>query len=276
MAGGRDPGEDQGRGSDEAETRSDPGESIAAVPPNPANRPTESSGHHDEGSEQGASGVGADQGTGKEGRRVRLQDIAEEWGCSIPYVSKLKRQGCPVDSIEEATRWREENSSGRGAGFRSKGGGGSARVTDGGAEGGSSRKVGAKRRNLRSIEASLKGAIEMEEEARWQVERAVEKSQDSRLPNLLGAYNKAQEGRFKAEERVQKLQQDQRELVPLSEAKEMVSRILGTLFSRLRAVPSKAAPRANPTDDLLAEGVIRTAIDEAIEEAHKLHEAVML
>lgn len=213
----------------------------------------------------------------------KQSDIAKAWGCSEAYVSKLKGQGMPVGSLEAANKWRSERSAGRGIGFRSKSAPNEAGGPSESQNGQDAPKLtgcsnrfrhaaarAAKPKSLRSAESSVKAAIEIEELARLQVAEATAANQDSRLPNLIGAYTKAQSNRFAAEERLLALQEKAGTLIPATEAKGTVAKILGTLFSRLRAVPAKSGPRANPSDDLLAESVIRGDIDAAIAETHTI------
>ena len=37
------------------------------------------------------------------------RQIARAWGTSAAYVYKVKKKGCPVDSVEAAIKWRSEN-----------------------------------------------------------------------------------------------------------------------------------------------------------------------
>lgn len=191
----------------------------------------------------------------------KLADIAADWGTSVPYVSKMKKAGCPVHSLEAARAWREEQKQRKSSPKEE--------ITTKRTEETSivdNYPGQVKRKSLRSFDASLKAAIEVEESAKLLVDQAVAAKKDSLLSVRIAAYNKAREGRFATEKLVQEILQKNRILVPLEEAKAMVGKTLGALFSRLRAVPRRAAPKANPTDDVLAEEVIREAIEEAIAE----------
>jgi len=225
-------------------------------------------------SENEAAGQDRPNEPGESGQKTtvpRLADIAADWGCSVPYVSKMKSRGCPVDSLESARRWRAEHSGGRGAGYRSK------RKEEAAVNGeipgipavprphlGSSPQG----KNLKSLQSSLKGAISVEQSAMRLVDDAMANKRDELLSVRIAAYNKARDGRYDSEKVVQEILQKNRTLIPLDEAKRMVGKVLGTIFSRLRAVPRRAAPKANPVDDVLAEEVIRIEIEAAIAETH--------
>lgn len=43
-------------------------------------------------------------------RRITQNDIAAHFGVTSAAITKMKRQGMPVDSIEKAHAWREKNS----------------------------------------------------------------------------------------------------------------------------------------------------------------------
>ncbi len=218
-----------------------------------------------------------------EGKRVTLAQIAADWGTSVAYVSRMKNEkGCPVDSIEAARAWREEQARG-GVGFRSKkksppageadGDGGLAEEEE--AEDAPPRRGLLRRRSLRQMEASLRASIEIEEEAKYLVDRAIAGEQVSKLPLLIQAYNKAKEGRLQSEKMVLEIKQKARVLVPFDEARELFNKGWGTLMARLRGVSTTAAPKVCPQDDVTAEKIIRAEIEKAIADGQKVYEQVM-
>jgi hypothetical protein len=198
-----------------------------------------------------------------------MKDIAADWGVSEAYVSKMKKKGCPMTSLDEARKWRSEHS-GRGHGYRSTG----IKPDQEPAEEvlpaeKQTPAQNARRKSLRALQSSLKSAIEVEESAKRLVDEAIASKKDELLSLRIAAYNKARDGRYSSEKIVQEILEKNRVLIPLDEAKGIVGKILGALFSRLRAVPRKSAPKANPTDDVLAEEAIRSEIESAITEVHK-------
>lgn len=217
-----------------------------------------------------------------EGKRVTLAQIAADWGTSVAYVSRMKTEkGCPVDSIEAARAWREEQARG-GVGFRSKKKSPAAGEADGDGglaeEGGDDeppRRGWPRRKSLRQMDASLRASIEIEEEAKHLVDRAIANQQVSKLPLLIQAYNKAKEGRLQSEKLVLEIQQKARVLVPFDDARELFNKGWSALLSRLRSVPTVAAPKVCPEDDVTAEKIIRAELEKAIADGQKTYQQVM-
>lgn len=214
-------------------------------------------------------------------------DIAKSWGTSRAYVYKLAKKGCPLDSIDAATEWRSANAK-LGVGYRSRGAGAppdfsgdendevgnGARVAEQQPNWGSgSRQSYAKTRvNVRTVERSLKQAIEIERMAAEVVEAA--RSNPEKLVTAINAYNKALANRMDAEKRVLEYQQARKLLIPLDAAKELINRAWGPLLARLRSAPKRAAMKANPSDDTLAEQVFSEEIESAIAEGQASYAAV--
>jgi hypothetical protein len=129
---------------------------------------------------------------------------------------------------------------------------------------------------LDSLEASLQQAIEMEEEAAKAVHECLDDPdrRDSLL-TAMNAFNKAQQNRMEREEGVLKLLEAQKKLIQVDAAIELITRVWGPLLQRLRSAPKRAALKANPTDDALAEEVFSEEIEDAISEASKTYEDVL-
>jgi hypothetical protein len=220
----------------------------------------------------------------QEEKRVTLAQIAADWGTSVAYVSRMKTtKGCPVSSIEAARAWREEQAQG-GVGFRSKKKSPAAGEADG--DGGLSedetedkedmpRQGLPRRKSLKQMEASLRASIEIEEEAKHLVDRAISLKAYSRLPLLIQAYNKAKEGRLQSEKLVMEIRQKARLLVPFDEARELFNKGWSALLSRLRSVPTVTAPKVCPEDDVTAEKIIRAELEKAIADGQKTYQQVM-
>jgi hypothetical protein len=213
-------------------------------------------------------------------------EIAKSWGTSRAYVYKLAKKGCPVDSIEAATEWRSSNAK-LGVGYRSRGAsaensfnegedaevGGGAGVAEQQPRWGAGRKSYHKTRvNVKTIEKSLRQAIEIERMAAEVVEAA--QSNPEKLVTAINAYNKALANRMDAEKRVLEYHQARKILVPMDAAKDLINRAWGPLLARLRSAPNRAAMKANPMDDALAEQVFSEEIELAIAEGQASYAAV--
>lgn len=194
-------------------------------------------------------------------KKPTLAEIATDWGTSVPYVSKFlpkEHRG----SLEEARKYRAEHG-GRGQGYRSKKKSPAAEAT-----GDEEKKPLPPKSNLGRISTSLKAAIEVEEKAKQLFDQASAAGDSEALVHRIRAFSQAQTGRYESERQVREILERDRTLIPFDEAKKMTMKVMNALFTRLRAVPRKAAALANPADDVLAEEVIRKAIEEAISEVH--------
>lgn len=214
-------------------------------------------------------------------------DIAKSWGTSRAYVYKLAKKGCPVDSVEAASEWRSANAK-LGVGYRSRGaaaaetfleeddegvGGGAGVAEQPPNRGAGPRRYWQKTRvNVRTVEKSLKQAIEIERMAAEVVESA--QSNPEKLVTAINAYNKALANRMDAEKRVLEYQQARKLLIPLDVAKDLINRAWAPLLARLRSAPKRAAMKANPSDDTLAEQVFSEEIESAIAEGQASYGAV--
>ncbi len=198
-----------------------------------------------------------------------LAAIAEDWGTSVAYVSRLKSQkGCPTDSIEAARAWRTERARG-GVGFRAK-----KNPDSSDEEPGYAVRL-PKRKSLKGMDQSLAASIEIEEQAKYLVEAAIAASSVEKLPLLLQTYNKAKEGRMASEKMVLEIQEKARVLVPLDQAREMFAKGWGALLARLRGLPTILAPKVNPQDDVVAAEIIRLDIEKAIADGQKAYEQAL-
>lgn len=214
-------------------------------------------------------------------------EIAKSWGTSRAYVYKLAKKGCPVDSIEAASDWRSANAK-LGVGYRSRGAAAAETFLEGDDDGvgggagvaeqppnwgaGSRRSSGRARVNVRTIEKSLKQAVEIERMAAEVVESA--QANPEKLVTAINAYNKALANRMDAEKRVLEYQEARKLLIPLDVAKDLINRAWVPLLARLRSAPKRAAMKANPSDDTLAEQAFSEEIESAIAEGQASYAAV--
>jgi len=210
-------------------------------------------------------------------KKSLVAQIAQEWGTTRAYVYKLAKKGCPTDSIEAASEWRSANAK-LGVGYRSSGGlrpdaefseeknseagigvGVAKQTTNWGS--GSYHKT---RVNVKTVEKSLKQAIEIERMAAEVVESA--QANPEKLVTAINAYNKALANRMDAEKRVLEYQEARKVLISFDAAKQLINRAWTPLLARLRSAPKRAAMKANPSDDALAEMVFSEEIEAAIAE----------
>lgn len=213
--------------------------------------------------------------------RSLVPAIAQAWGTSRAYVYKLITRGCPVDSLESATEWRNANAK-LGVGYRSghtrppsfsedQGAGVENRTNQQPGFGGYRRK----RARLNTIEKALKQAIEVEEQAAAVVQECESGKHADKLVTAINAYNKASANRIEMEEAVLELQKKRGELISVEQAKDIIRRAWGPLLTRLRAVGKRCASKANPVDDVMAERVISEEIESAILEGQASYQKAL-
>jgi hypothetical protein len=211
-------------------------------------------------------------------------EIASAWGTSRAYVYKLAKKGCPVDSIDAANEWRSANAK-LGVGYRSRSATPSLSEDEEGEVGigagvaeqqpnwGAGRKSYCKTRiNVRTIEKSLKQAIEIERMAAEVVNAA--QANPEKMVTAINAYNKALANRMEAEKKVLEYQEARKLLIPIDVAKDLINKAWLPLLARLRSAPKRAAMKANPSDDTLAEAVFKEEIESAIKEGQDCYAAV--
>ena len=219
--------------------------------------------------------------------RSLVPAIAQAWGTSRAYVYKLITRGCPVDSLEAATEWRNSNAK-LGVGYRS----GRSRPEFISADPENQEGQGAevkfqtnnqlgyggyrrKRPRLNTIERALKQAIEVEEQAAEVVQECQGGKYADKLVTAINAYNKASSNRIEMEEAVLELQKKRSELISVEKSKDIIRRAWGPLLTRLRSVGKRCATRANPVDDVMAERVISEEIESAILEGQASYQKAL-
>lgn len=207
---------------------------------------------------------------GTDAQKSLVKEISEAWGTSRAYVYKLARKGCPLDSVEGATAWRSSNAK-LGVGYRSRGTK-SAVPSFVDAVHAAIKSYG-KTVKVKTLEQSLKQAIQIEELAAQEVMNCEEAE---KRVTAINCYNKAQANRMEAEKRVLELQQAQKKLITVDEARSIIGRAWAPLLARIRSVPKRCALKANPSDDALAEEVFREEIELAISEGQESYGAALV
>jgi hypothetical protein len=171
--------------------------------------------------------------------------------------------------LEAATAWRGSTAK-LGVGYRSQG---SVKNEHGG-EGGEKKR--SRKGGLSSLESSLKEAILMEEEAAAVVKRYMaDPDKSGQVLTAMNAFNKAQANRMEREKSVLELLEAQKRLIPMDFAVDLMRRGWMPLLTRLRSMGKRAAPRANPSDDVLAEAAINDEVEEAIAEAERTYAGLL-
>jgi hypothetical protein len=201
--------------------------------------------------------------------------ISENWGTSRAYVYKLAKRGCPITSLEEATEWRSANAK-LGIGSRSKKSQSpGTKECENESESYHKTERAPKKIKVNTIEQSLKQAISVEQQCAEAVERLRVSGEFDRLVTAINAYNKALQNRLETEKRVLELQEEQKKLIRMDKAKQIIGRAWAPLIARLRSCPKRAALKANPSDDALAEEVFREEIEQAIMEGQATYGQVL-
>jgi hypothetical protein len=204
-----------------------------------------------------------------------IKIISDSWGTSRAYVYKLAKRGCPITSLEEATEWRSANAK-LGIGSRSKKSQNPpTKECENDSESYHKTERVPKKIKVNTIEQSLKQAISVEQQCAEAVERLRVSGEFDRLVTAINAYNKALQNRLETEKRVLELQEEQKKLIRMDKAKQIIGRAWAPLIARLRSCPKRAALKANPSDDALAEEVFREEIEQAIMEGQSTYGQVL-
>ena len=208
-------------------------------------------------------------GQEEQSQKPLVAEIATAWGTSRAYVYKLAKQGCPMHSVDEANSWRSAHAK-LGVGYRSHGpklpplGGDALRPQ--------SYDKTVRKVKVGTLEQSLKVAIEIEQMAAESVKNCDEAE---KMTTAINVYNKAQNNRMEAEKRVLELKQTEKTLITVDEARQIIGRAWAPLLARIRSIPRRAALKANPSDDALAEEVFREEIEIAIAEGQSSYVAAV-
>jgi len=197
--------------------------------------------------------------------------IAQAFGCSNSYVSRLVKRGMPTDSIEAAKLWRSAHAS---EGFAHK----QRRPVPPDA-------IAAAVANLaRALPppdstrapdddplSAVQRARRTEKEIYLLVELATEEARRDRnaagaLPGLLRTAAQANTNRLSAEARYEKQRLEIGEVAPVAELNATLDAALVPLASQLRNFPRNVASAANPANPAAAEKAIADALNSILEQ----------
>lgn len=190
--------------------------------------------------------------------------IAAAWGCSRQYVAAKRKQGCPNDSIENATQWREVNSR-YGTGYRSK----AAKCsTESKAAGSQNTETAEENVEVgdESLEASLREARKIEVLAFKNAKLGTEQA--------IRTYNNARDGRANAEKFYREELERRLILVPLDKAKQLARRGYDHIIPNLRALEVRLSPTLVGCSAPQISVKIKEAIEQIIEQARVEYENV--
>lgn len=187
------------------------------------------------------------------------QEIADAWGCSQPYISKLKKLGMPTDTIENATAWREAN--------RER----SSRVIKTGSISGgieippdTGSPINPSDLMRDDIYGCLARARQTEKVAYAILHQAQVNRESGRLPNLVKAHREAVKSRMEAEIKVETLQTAMGSKIDADVARAIFSRYMMTIRNLMEGLGASVCRRANPSDPELAKEAIADGVRQII------------
>jgi len=195
---------------------------------------------------------------------VSLTEIAQSWGTSVGYVSKLKQRGMPQETVEGATEWREANRERPPKSFTASPVGVS--LEEGDMEAGTSSGSDLMRDD---IYGCLARSRQSEKVAYALLHQAQANRDHARLPNLVKAHKEALRGRLDAEMKVEALQRATGAVIGTDLARSIMSRYMTTIRNLMEGLPASLCRRANPSDPELAKEIIAEGVEKIIAVIHK-------
>jgi hypothetical protein len=125
----------------------------------------------------------------------------------------------------------------------------------------------------RASESALNTAVMNSRRAADEVWRLLHESmiegRPSKIQVLVNIHNKAVEAHLKAESAYREELERQRILIPLSEAKSMVSRVVGVIVSRLSTLPQNMAARCNLIDPQMTLSILEDECVAILKDAQR-------
>ena len=187
-----------------------------------------------------------------------LQEIADAWGCSQPYISKLKNKGMPTDTIENATAWRENN--------RERSGKLPSNSISGGVVIPKDTSVPVSKGDLSrdDIYGCLARARNTEKVSYAILHNAQVNNETHKLPSLVKAHREAVKSRMEAEIKVESLQVAMGSKIDADVARNIFARYMMTIRNLMEGLGASVCRRANPSDPELAKDAISDGIKQII------------
>ena len=187
-----------------------------------------------------------------------LQEIADAWGCSQPYISKLKNKGMPTDTIENATAWRENN--------RERSGKLPSNSISGGVVIPKDTSVPVTKGDLSrdDIYGCLARARNTEKVSYAILHNAQVNNETHKLPSLVKAHREAVKSRMEAEIKVESLQVAMGSKIDADVARNIFARYMMTIRNLMEGLGASVCRRANPSDPELAKDAIADGVKQII------------
>ena len=187
-----------------------------------------------------------------------LQEIADAWGCSQPYISKLKNKGMPTDTIENATAWRENN--------RERSGKLPSNTISGGVVIPKDTSVPVSKGDLSrdDIYGCLARARNTEKVSYAILHNAQVNNETHKLPSLVKAHREAVKSRMEAEIKVESLQVAMGSKIDADVARNIFARYMMTIRNLMEGLGASVCRRANPSDPELAKDAIADGVKQII------------
>jgi len=202
---------------------------------------------------------------------VTISELSRHWNFSHQYVSRCVKAGCPLDDFESADLWRQANAKRPG---RKK-----PKVDNIPDEDSPEARSGRKKYwedkpegwnpKTETLEEALDNSARSCQEAWRYLYEALIEGKPSQISVWMNLHNKAVEGRVKTEAMIRAELERQKVLVPLSEAKTLIRRVVEIVVSRLSAMPQNIAPRCNPGSPEHAMDILQDECTSIIADAQK-------
>ena len=187
-----------------------------------------------------------------------LTEIAKAWGTSRPYVSKMKKQGCPIHSLSAATKWREAHASKRVSPSAK------VQVAEKPAKGkkaGRPRALPEPSKTGDSLLDALNNAIYTADMAYIAYKDAV-LVESPTMAARLSESSKATQVRIVVEKAYREEQERRGVLVPKPIIIERCRKAMETVLRMLNKMPSEQGPQCNPENPIMAMKVLQRKVDE--------------
>lgn len=202
-------------------------------------------------------------------KKTNQADIARAWKLSTARITQYKRQGMPVDSIDEAFGWLSVNYPER------------AVEIGGFVEQIESIEIGKKPVEPSQDELNGNGPAAVvarmirSESVLWDyLKAAIERKQVSAVLTLVKHYRDCGTARLEAQKALVEYQVRTGELAPVAEANQFMAKLLGIIDTQLAALPFSCCATANPVDHEMARTAIEIGVRKMRAEIRKAIEAM--
>jgi hypothetical protein len=197
---------------------------------------------------------------------LTISELARGVGYSRQYMQRCVKDGCPLDDFEIARLWLSVNRP------HSK----KPPKTNLFEE--DDPPVERKKRldkteewkpKTGTLDEALESSVRACNEAWTLLDEAFIEGKASKIGVWLNLHNKAIEARVKVERMIREELERQKVLIPMTEAKTSVRRVVEIIVSRLSALPQNIAPRCNPHNPEHAMEILQEECTGIIADAQK-------